>query len=833
MVDLSNIRARKRETLLVDPYEIFRKNIARMSESGVNDLWAGQRDALREWHDKRQERDISLVLNTGAGKTLIGALISQSLVNETRSKVVYVCGSIQLVEQTREKFESYGLMPTTYINGHFDNNQYDRCQSVCLTTYQALFNGRSVFFKEDISAIIFDDAHTAEGMIKNHFSLDIRQHRNPELYHQLCAIFQPYFQQMGRAGTFSEICNGQNTKVELIHPSEIRKHYATICTVLDQHGVSNDRDTLFSWAHLKDHIDMCAVFISSGAIQIIPPFVPVSRLPYFGNEIRRVYLTATMLGKDAFIRTFGRLPSQVIQPDTPAGQCERLILFPGSVFSVADEFMAVQELVKNSKALIICPNKAITKKWDGSAEIPQAHEFLESMNDFKEANDNRKIVVTARYDGIDLPGDTCRVLIMDGLPMGSSLLDKFQWESLKLTKALRSIVACRVVQSMGRISRGMSDYGVVIVMDKDYIKWLNQPINQACLPEFIQKQLLLGSEISEKHVSNFGDLQDIMRQCLHRDPGWINAYQDFLEESEVEKQEQDDDALVRFAQAEVKFASLLWERNFAAAGREFESILTDAFSLSDSLGAWYAHWLAYCFELAGDLENAETLYRRATGVAKTLPKSLSQSIIGVEVVSDQAKEITGQFEIRGGASVAAPKNMGSLLTGLKTGTSTNSTEESLRALGQLMGLTSTRPDKEHGAGPDVLWYGEGVALCIEAKTAKGENSSYSKDDIGQMANHIQWVKDEYPDAERVIPVFVGPILPVSKSASPPEDLYLTTLESFEKLGSQLQAALADIAVEAMPLDLVSKVHDLLARNEQFLWPECIDKFDLEKLKKND
>lgn len=92
MVDLSKIKAKKRESMPIDPYEIFRKNSARMSESGVNDLWAGQVDALREWHANRESEDVCLVLNTGAGKTLIGALISQSLVNETRGKVLYACG---------------------------------------------------------------------------------------------------------------------------------------------------------------------------------------------------------------------------------------------------------------------------------------------------------------------------------------------------------------------------------------------------------------------------------------------------------------------------------------------------------------------------------------------------------------------------------------------------------------------------------------------------------------------------------------------------------------------------------------------------------------------
>lgn len=684
MLDLSKIKAKKRETLSVDPVEIFRKNSARMSESGVNDLWAGQIDALREWHAKRSESDICLVLNTGAGKTLIGGLVSQSLVNETRAKVVYACGSIQLVEQTREKFESYGLKPTTYVGGEFSNDNFDQCQAVCITTYQALFNGRSRFFNEDIEAVIFDDAHTAEGMIKNHFSLEIRRQHSQELYDAICAVFHPYYQKMGKAGTFSEICSGQNSRVELIPSSEVFSNLSTIVDLLKRGGVNDDPDTKFAWSYLKDHIDMCAILVSSGIIQITPPFIPVSRLPYFSEKVRRVYLTATMLGKDAFIRTFSRLPKTTIMPDTPAGQCERLILFPGKSASVVDDLMSAHELVSKEKALIITPTRSSAARWADVASVPDRQEFVDAINAFKTSKSAQKIVAAARYDGIDLPGDTCRVLVLDGLPMGSGLLDKFQWESLRLSKTLRSIIACRVIQSMGRISRGMSDYGVVIIVEREYIKWLSQPKNQACLPEFIQKQFMLGSDISSAS-GGYEDLKKVMRQCLDRDEEWLDAYEGYMEQCSVEQDESDSEALERFAQHEVNFSEQLWDRNYGAAAKYLASILDEVFTVSESLGAWYAHWLAHSFMLAGDNDNAQILYRRASGVSKSLPKLASIYDLSKSDTSQQIREVADQFGIAGGSKISIPKNMALILSGLKQGATTNSTEESLRALGQYLG----------------------------------------------------------------------------------------------------------------------------------------------------
>jgi hypothetical protein len=830
-MDLSKIKAKKKDVLPVDPYEIFRKNISRMSESGVNDLWAGQVDALRDWHTKRSSHDVCLVLNTGAGKTLLGALVGQSLVNETQGKVLFACGSIQLVEQTREKFESYGLRPTTYVEGAFNNNNYDRGQAVCITTYQALFNGRSRFFAEDINAIIFDDAHTAEGMIKNHFTLDIRQNSLPGLYNNLCVAFQPYFKELGRSGTFSEICAGQNSKTEMVHPSWTLKNQATIRSLLEEGNIAGEKDTLFAWAHLKDHLDVCAILISSGAIQLVPAFVPVTHLPYFCDHIRRVYLTATMLGEDAFVRTFGRSPQEIIRPDTPAGQCERLILFPGMVETIADDRMAAQELVAHKKALIIAPNKAIARCWSDHAETPSPQEFPAVMQEFKAANDARKIVAAARYDGIDLPGDTCRVLVLDGLPMGSGLLDKYQWESLKLVKSLRSIIACRVVQSMGRISRGMSDFGVVIIVDREYVKWLNQSINQSSLPEFIQKQLSLGCEISSQ-ATGYRDVESVVEQCLSRDSQWLDVYEEYMDTHEPSPPEESRDQWVQFARAEVLFAEYLWDRRYEDAAKSLSNVLDMAFRESDVLGAWYAQWIGHCHELAGDQENAHMLYRRAIGAARSLPRTPTLTATpGTEELPEQIKEMAASFENAGGSSVRAPRNMARSLQGLRQGTSTNSTEESLRALGQYLGLDSTRPDKENSAGPDVLWIYQGTALCIEAKSGKKVTGSYSKRDVGQMMNHVQWVREEYPDVRDVIPVFVGPALPLSESANPAYDMFVAPLEVFERLSDELQAAFEDVAAQAMPINLAQHLLDFLGHRPALRWPDGIQHIASDQLRK--
>lgn len=139
----------------INPIEIFRSAPA-LAET-PNDLWQGQSKALEMWHRGRHLRDTLISLHTGAGKSIVGLLIAQSLINEGVSKVLYVCATNDLVAQTsREIATKLGFPHSTRIGGKFSNNSYSTGEGFCLTNYQALFNSRTVFARDNRpGAIIF------------------------------------------------------------------------------------------------------------------------------------------------------------------------------------------------------------------------------------------------------------------------------------------------------------------------------------------------------------------------------------------------------------------------------------------------------------------------------------------------------------------------------------------------------------------------------------------------------------------------------------------------------------------------------------------------------
>ena len=96
-----------------DPQEIFNKLTLRGS---IENIWQPQGEALKKWQGKRSDSDVVVQINTGGGKTLVGLLIAQSIVNETKGRVLYVCPNNQLVEQIVDRAKEVGLIPAIRYN---------------------------------------------------------------------------------------------------------------------------------------------------------------------------------------------------------------------------------------------------------------------------------------------------------------------------------------------------------------------------------------------------------------------------------------------------------------------------------------------------------------------------------------------------------------------------------------------------------------------------------------------------------------------------------------------------------------------------------------------
>ena len=79
------------------------------------------------------------------------------------------------------------------------------------------------------------------------------------------------------------------------------------------------------------------------------------------------------------------------------------------------------------------------------------------------------LVLANRYDGIDLPGDACRVILIVGLPTGTHLQERCLFEEVGASSALRERIRTRLMQGMGRATRSRSDRAVVILTGEELL----------------------------------------------------------------------------------------------------------------------------------------------------------------------------------------------------------------------------------------------------------------------------------------------------------------------------------------------------------------------------
>jgi replicative superfamily II helicase len=160
-----------------------------LKPAGINDLYASQAEVLDGWFGRRTEQDIVVKLHTGGGKTLVGLLMAQSVMNETGEPVIYLAPTRQLVLQVLGKSQEYGIAALTYVPKQPLPAEFYDGKAVLVGAYEALFNGRSKFgvrgSPQEIvkaGAIILDDAHVALGSVREAFTLNIPAKDHQDVY---------------------------------------------------------------------------------------------------------------------------------------------------------------------------------------------------------------------------------------------------------------------------------------------------------------------------------------------------------------------------------------------------------------------------------------------------------------------------------------------------------------------------------------------------------------------------------------------------------------------------------------------------------------------------
>lgn len=804
----------------VDPIELFRALKIRAG-SPVKEMWAPQADALREWHQHRGNPDVLFQLNTGAGKTLIGLVAAQSIVNESKGQVVYCCATNQLVEQTRAKAEELGIATAVYTShGWEDRDVFDRAQGPVLTNYAALFNGKNIFAKHALRGAIFDDAHTAHDSIRSAYTISLDRQEFPEIYSAVVEGVREYFGRVGRGYQFEAVVDQRDGSTVLFVPMfESVRHAVELQRIFVKAKVEETKSLMFAWAHLGARLDRCAVLLDATHVEVTPLLPPVHSHRVFRKDVRRLYLSATLRVNDEFIRTFGRAPSPIINPGGRAGDTERLFLVASS--DMIDDAARgwAEDATRGRKAVVMVPSSSTAEHWRRYGHIFASEDGHARIRRFAASKDER-LVFVARYDGIDLPDDDCRMMVVDGLPSGMSLLDRFFENHLERAGISDGKIAARFVQLLGRTSRGMSDYGAVLLVGRRLLEWVLPPVHRALLPDHIQKQISVGELLSSSTVQS----RQLIEKCLTQAEDWRDFYDSQMENVAAEPLpgSPDQEIASQLAWAERRAAEALWDGEPRDAVRGLAQALTDAYRAERALGAWFAHWLGYALQRSGDMTTASERYREAARVRTDLGSLPEAAVLpaaaDAEAYSPQASRMSALLGQRSLARVEKElKKAASDLRDMDASAGVH--EEAIRVLGEYLGYNAIRGDVETGGkAHDDLWEqpDKGRVLCFDAKTKKGA-SRYTKEYIGQSAQHALWAEKHYPDSLRLLYI-VGPRVSATPQATPPSGIRVVTQQELARVADAVAGVYRRAADCNLPLFHPAEIENGL-QSEGFTWEE--------------
>lgn len=789
-LNFNNLSRPKSGTASTDPFEIFSKtpNLPNVP----NDLWKGQAEALSRWHANRTSEDNVILLNTGAGKSIVGVLMAQSLVNESIGPVIFCCSTIDLVEQTARECERLGIQYTKRAAGKFSNDLFETGKAFCITTYQALFASISTFKGDKApAAVIFDDAHVGERTIRDVFTLSVEKEKFPTLFSELIEIVRPEFTALGKGQHLNYVLEqiGQQV-VTMCPPSTAFRHREAITEAIKRVKDWRNSELMFPALRLWENIGSCAIFVSPTAIELTPPFIPTGVYDFLGKGVRRIYLSATMEYETDFVRGFGRRMKSPIVPDNDAGNGERLILLSSRFAEKTDKKDVATEVLKSHKLVISVPSYPKAAQWKSHGTPPRRDSFTDELQEFRKAKSGTFVLVS-RIDGIDLPQDTCRVMLIDGAPAGSSLMDQYLFHQVALVNLYSTKMAGRITQLLGRINRGRSDYSAFIVYGPDINTWLKTDRNIALLPPLIRKQVILSQTVQEG-MTNPGaaDVAKVISQVLSRDAGWLSFYRDTVDGLEVsndalQKVKDREQQLAASAEAECKFMTRWWQGDLDGARKALLDVLDDTALADAKLAGWYSVWLGAAFEAEGDAITSIAHFKKARSRLSMWLNVPNKSVSDMKADAEGAKTTLQRRLLA--VNHDGPQALGDLIAKLRIHArtladqtaSSGAKEEAVRAYGELLGFSASRPDNEVGFGPDVVWKDEedSTLIAFELKTEKNDPAEYNKAEVGQAHNHIQWVSDNEPKSICQGLLLVGPKGICKAEASPSEAIFLveTTL----------------------------------------------------------
>jgi hypothetical protein len=725
---------------------------------GVPALWSHQADLLRSYADAKMvdAPDIALELPTGSGKTLVGLLIADWRRRHHRHRVVYACPTKQLARQVAVAAGNENI-PATLLIGRARNwdqaevSRYATGQAVAVTVYSHVFNTRPKF--EDAQALLFDDAHAAEGYVAEAWSLSIPKGHSAyaALLDQVRGDLDP---QLVSWMTDPDADAATARDVRLLPLATVNAHIRQIDRILAGH-CRDDDDTKYAFEMIRPGLPACLFYLSPAAWYIRPMIPPTFDHPAFTDPAQRIYLSATLGDAGELERAFGRTGITRI-PVPPAwertGAGRRFFVFPdlatGRPPGAGSLLKHLVDLA--DRRIVLTPDDAGATRIADELDVPPEQRFTAKDPDtglapFLSAS-RATLLAASRYDGMDLHGDTCRMMVLSGVPDAMHPQDRFLATRLRAVNVLNERVRARVIQGAGRCTRGPRDYAVVVVEGSDMLRFLCREDVRAAMPIEMQAEIAFGLDNSRNPAR---DLIALAESAYRQDEVWQQDAEPELAERrrELERALPPETAnLARSAPGEVEAWQAAWGRDWEGAARAAVAVLEH---LTESgLRPYRSLWayLGSCWSTLAAAAGQPAAADRAATLMRTAHKAATGSPWLREIQPTPAGEperdpldegaAAGILAALGGALKSASvhdSRCAEMLAGLGQ-SDAEPYERALEILGTLLGAAASKPP---GKGrTDSAWVWPYLWATLEAKSEQETEGTVSMQVVRQANTQL-------------------------------------------------------------------------------------------------
>lgn len=341
-------------------------------------------------------------------------------------------------------------------------------------------------------------------------------------------------------------------------------------------------------------------------------------------------MSATTQDDSFFVKGLDFNPDAVKNPLRNASQKwsgEKMLIIPSLVEESCDHDLIVTEFCRMSTSkfgmVALVPSTKNSKQYENLGAITTtAESIIDELEKLKKGIFSKIVVINNRYDGIDLPDESCRILIVDSLPYFDSLADRYEEQACPNSELINKRIAQKIEQGIGRGVRGEKDYCAILIIGSELVRFMRSIATNKFFSPQTRKQIDIGIEIAGMAKEDYDETESpikivisLIKQMLARDEGWKEYYSSEMDTIEEDSSELPIyDRLLKERQAEQLFC----EGEYGKAASSMQKLI-DNLDVDDTEKGWYLQQLArytYPTSAAQSIEIQKSAFKKNSQLLK-------------------------------------------------------------------------------------------------------------------------------------------------------------------------------------------------------------------------